>query len=381
MTKKLNIHIYPSTLSNESRIEKEVMSLIKLKIVDQIIVLGYNDGNLERETTFSESIKFIRINTLLSKSQLSFLRHLLFLEFSIRAFFFIFRAKVKIINCHSIHVLPIGILLRFLKKTKVIYDAHELETEVSGSKGIKKIFAKRVERFCIKYVDYTIVVNESIKQWYIKTYNIKKIDVIRNIPINNCTFNSKTDIFRSTFNIPEGDLVFIYQGLLSATRGVNIVIEAFEKNENSNKHIIFLGFGPLEGVIKELSITKKLIHFMPKVSPAEVPKYTSSADIGIHMILNTCLNHYYCLPNKLFEYYLNGLPVIVSGFPELEKIVKDNDIGWLIEPSVEGLLSVINNIDSSAILKKRDNIKRTNRKFDWIIEEKKYVSVYSSLSI
>jgi glycosyltransferase involved in cell wall biosynthesis len=288
---------------------------------------------------------------------------------------------VKIINCHSIHVLPIGILLRFLKKTKVIYDAHELETEVSGSKGIKKIFAKRVERFCIKYVDYTIVVNESIKQWYIKTYNIKKIDVIRNIPINNCTFNSKTDIFRSTFNIPEGDLVFIYQGLLSATRGVNIVIEAFEKNENSNKHIIFLGFGPLEGVIKELSITKKLIHFMPKVSPAEVPKYTSSADIGIHMILNTCLNHYYCLPNKLFEYYLNGLPVIVSGFPELEKIVKDNDIGWLIEPSVEGLLSVINNIDSSAILKKRDNIKRTNRKFDWIIEEKKYVSVYSSLSI
>ena len=58
----------------------------------------------------------------------------------------------------------------------------------------------------------------------------------------------------------------------------------------------------MKSEIQNLSQQTRNIHYHPMVDIDELQKYTSSADVGIHMILNTCLNHYYCLPNKLFEY-------------------------------------------------------------------------------
>ena len=44
---KLNIHIYPSNLTCETRIEKLAQSLIKKALFDQIIVIGTNEEKLK----------------------------------------------------------------------------------------------------------------------------------------------------------------------------------------------------------------------------------------------------------------------------------------------------------------------------------------------
>ncbi|GAG81943.1 unnamed protein product, partial [marine sediment metagenome] len=45
-----------------------------------------------------------------------------------------------IIHCHDLAPLPIAIALKLLsgRKIKVVYDAHEFETEVNELKGIRK---------------------------------------------------------------------------------------------------------------------------------------------------------------------------------------------------------------------------------------------------
>ena len=60
-------------------------------------------------------------------------------------------------------------------------------------------------------------------------------------------------------------------------------------------------------------------------------RYTISADVGIHAIKNSCLNHYYCMPNKLFEYAMAGLPVIVSNMKEMRDFVLLNQMGVVVE--------------------------------------------------
>ena len=40
--------------------------------------------------------------------------------------------KFEVIHCHDTLVLPIGYLLKKIKKSKLIYDAHELESNKKG---------------------------------------------------------------------------------------------------------------------------------------------------------------------------------------------------------------------------------------------------------
>jgi glycosyltransferase involved in cell wall biosynthesis len=370
-----NLHIYPSNLLNESRIEKEVGSLIKLKIVEKVVFIGLECNGKPTIERVYPGLIFIRIKLATKNSNIKLIRYLMFLEFFFKATILALKLNYEILNVHSLHVLPIGFIIKVFRRKKVVYDAHELETEVSGSKGIVRFISKVIERFCIKFVDYTIVVSQSICDWYKKEYKIKNIKVIKNVPnLNDIAFEKS--IFRGIYNIPNDHLIFIYQGLLSKTRGVNIILDAFVSLHNTNKHIVFLGTGPLE---KEIYLeTQKFnnIHLHPMVKSFELHKYTSGADVGIHMILNTCLNHYYCLPNKIFEYFLFGLPVIVSDFPEMKKLVIENGIGWCIKPEVKFLIDIIEKINFSNLQGFKENALINRKNFGWQIEELNYIEIY-----
>ena len=43
-------------------------------------------------------------------------------------FLIIFKIKPKIVHCHDTLVLPIGLVVSLIFKSKLIYDAHELES-------------------------------------------------------------------------------------------------------------------------------------------------------------------------------------------------------------------------------------------------------------
>ena len=57
---------------------------------------------------------------------------------------------------------------------------------------------------------------------------------------------------------------------------------------------------------------------------------SAGGDVGMCMIDNTCLNNYYALPNKLFEYIAAGVPVIVSDLPQMSAVVKQYQIGAVV---------------------------------------------------
>ena len=141
-----------------------------------------------------------------------------------------------------------------------------------------------------------------------------------------------------------------------------------------------MGYGQLEDEIKEHSMDYANIFFQEAVSPDKLLDYTSSADFGVATLQNTCLSYYYCLPNKIFEYIMANLPVIVSDLPEMRRIIEVNQVGIIAkENNVERLKEAIKEakgLDTTTFLK---NIKKVQEIYNWDNQEKILLSAYKNL--
>lgn len=375
----LNVHIYPAKFENESRILKITNFLVKNGIVENILVVGLISGAAGTyKEAIDESRDVLRVNTKFGDNQLLY-KLLSFVEWYVKVIVYLRCHVIGMVNCHSLSALPLSVFLKLWHNSILIYEPHELETETKGCTGLKKVLAKMVERIFIRYADKIIVVSDSIRDAYEKMYNLKSPPpVILNCP--NYIPQVRSNYFRDFFGIKPNAIIFLYQGALSVGRGVSTILKAFKKNTDPNKVIIFMGSGPLEGEIKEASENGEGIYFHPAVPSDVVLQYTSSADIGLHFIQNTCLNHYYCLPNKLFEYIMSGLPVVVSNMHDMSLFVKRTKTGIVaFDDTPEGVLAAINRLSLLDINSLKKNVIETAKKYCWKEQEKILAASYKNL--
>jgi glycosyltransferase involved in cell wall biosynthesis len=384
----VDLFLYPSYLINESRIYKMTKSLIKERISEKIHVVGVWKNGLASNEKIADEIEYFRLKTKIYK-YFPIGKTLIYRwEWYLKILIKYLNKNVRVIQCSSIEDLPIGIILKFLKKdVKVVYDAYELETEKTTLKGIRKIWYKIMERILIKYVDKVSLVSKSIVDWYIREYNIQdKVFLIRNIPYNYYLYNkesanSNKKILRQTFSIKDEDILFIYQGALIHGRSIMTLLEVFQQIQSQQKHIVFMGYGELENIIKSYASQSSNIHFHPAVPFEDIFDYTSDADIGLSIIENSNLNHYFCLPNKLFEYALNGVPVAVSPFPDLSRTILELKAGWRIKPDYQNIYNFVNEIGQEDVLKMKKLLSTKNFEIGWHIEENTLINMYKGLNL
>ncbi len=381
-----NLHIYPSPFKFESRILREAEVLLESGLVDKIIIASGWAKGLKKKEYVQDNIQIIRFKTL-SDHLIKYHKFFLagkYLELYIYITLFYFLKKIDIVNAHSLMVLPIAVLLkRFDKKRKLIYDAHELETERFGLKGKAQKYSKTLEKKLIRRCDRVIVVGNYIRKWYVKEYSLNENQIYTVRNFNNVDLEkttSKSNYLRKHFDLNPDDIIFIYQGLLSKGRGIDIYIEAF-KSVQSNFKLVLMGYGPLESEIKNICDSYSNIFFHQAVKPSEIINVTSSADIGLCLIENYCLSYYYSLPNKLFEYVNAGIPVIGSNFPEISELVATNGIGWVIDPGINQLIDVISSEKKlESRIEKKNNIGTFVKKFNWRIEQLELIKTYQNLA-
>ena len=371
----INLHIYLSNFTSETRIFKETTSISKFKLADKIIMIGVMTDNLPEFQKLDEVREIHRIRLFMSRFKKNKLIDVFkFIEFSVRVVLKYKKLKPTFVNLHSFAVLPLSFFFKN-KQNKVIYDTHELETEKARLGPRLKVISKKIERYLIRYVDTIVVVSDSIGDWYRNAYQ-KPVFLIRNIPNSSSIINNRDNVLRDFLNISDSDILFIYQGLISIDRGINVILEAF-KVLPTNKHIVFMGFGESVEEVKEISKSYKNIHFQGAVPYKEISRYTSGADVGLSLLQNNCLNHYYCLPNKLFEYILAGIPVIVSDFPDMKNIVLPNNFGWVTDPNVSSVIELINGITTEEVKRTQKNVQQNRTKYNWEQEEQFFPQIFN----
>lgn len=373
------MHIYPSSFKHESRILKETKSLADSGVVDKIFIAAIWESGVREHEQLDNKREVWRIP--LKTENLpegTIWKILKFIEWYLKIFFKFKKENIKIVNCHILSVLPLGILFKWFAKSKLVYDTHELETEVVGAVGIRKVISKVVERMLIHFADIIIVVSDSIAKWYKDQYKLKEVHIIRNVPYRQENKIEHSNILKEKFSIRDDEILFIFQGSFSEDRGIELLLNVFSKI-NKGKHIVFIGNGVLENVVKEYENNFSNIHHHPAVKPEEIAIYTKSADVGISLTENTCLNHYYSLPNKVFEYILSGLPLIVSDFPDMGEIVEENGCGWKVAVKENAIEEVINTITKDVIHDKREKVLSARKHFGWHLEEQILLGAYRKL--
>ena len=371
-----NLHISLTEFRNESRVLKETNSILNSNIASKVYIASLHSDDLEEEKIYKDNLILNRFK--LSSRKLSknlFVQVLKYFEFMYRVTFFYRKKDIKMINIHAIALLPFGVFLKYFYKSKLVYDTHELETETNGSKGLRKKLAKFIEKTLIKKCDLIFVVTENIADWYEKEYNIQRPVVVKNAPR---LFDMvKTNHFRENLGIKDNSIIVLYQGGLSKGRGVNLLLECFKQRDDDKVVIVFMGYGELEEDIKIASREKNNIFFYPAVAPEIVLDYTSSADIGISFIENISLSDYYCLPNKLFEYAMAGLPVIVSNLKEMSELVEYYDMGIVVkDDNIESINNSIDKILLSDVEQMKKNARKCAEENSWEVQEIKMINEY-----
>jgi len=286
---------------------------------------------------------------------------------------------------HDLHTVPTAYKTALRTNAKVVYDAHELYTEMSGLKPIERKLYTIIERKYAPKVNALITVNESIAVELVDRYKLnKKPSIIFNCPeVSNNIILTENDILREKLNISKDTKIVLYQGGYSINRGLFNLIDSAKFINNGV--IVFMGWGRIEEELREkvknLKLEDKVI-FTPGVPQNELLNHSKSAEVGVIPYQFVGLNNYYTSPNKLFEYINANVPIAGSNFPELKRVINKYDIGETFDPeSPKSIAQAINKIlDNSEYQKKlKENTKFAAADFTWEKEEKKLLKIYDIL--
>lgn len=352
--KKLILHITHSDIRVDSRILKELEAHRKLgdyKV--RAIGIDRAGGNPTSRAHSDIDIEIIKLLSNKTKWKPRALRHfLILLEFSLRVVRKAIRYSPDVIHCHDTVALPIGYIVKFLTGAKLVYDAHELESDKNGQTKFLSWATLAVEKICWHRVDLLVSVSPSILNWYDENLGEKKNVLVLNSPIvDSGASDSNVDklnnnYFHNHFGIPCESLVFIYLGILTKGRGIELILNAFS-NKTLDSHVVFMGSGDLSSEVEKRSIHNQNIHFHPPVKHDLVVSLTKCADVGLCFIENISLSDYYCLPNKLFEYAFSGIPVLASNFPDLKNYVDRYELGFCSDVNSESIFESIKKFENN----------------------------------
>lgn len=340
------MHLTHTDIKTDSRILKEMEALVKDGHNLSGIGIELEEGAVKSLVAFNAEIVGIKLRSRQLKRIPRTLRHFLSLcELMAKMLPRALRLKPDVVHCHDTLVLPLGFVVKIFTGAKLVYDAHELESDRNGLTKIQGKITLFVEKIIWPFVDALIVVSPSIKKWYIDNVGEKLSVVILNSPLFKIDNDFRDKYLHNKFNIPADCLIFIYIGILGRGRGLDYIINAFS-DKGIKSHIVFLGFGEYFECLHKLADSKNNFHLHEAVPHSQVVPIAKSADFGLCLIENVSLSDYLCLPNKLFEYCFAGTPVLASNFPDIKMIIDEYNVGECCELDINDIIKTIKKMES-----------------------------------
>lgn len=299
--------------------------------------------------------------------------------FNLRLFFFLLFNKADVLLSNDLDTLLANYLVSKIKGKRLVYDTHELFTEVPELTSRPKVRAiwLRIEKWIFPKLKTVYTVNKSIAEIYTKKYNIP-VKVIRNISPKWIVPVVKTKL---ELQLPEDKHIIILQGAgINIDRGAEEAVEAMKNIENAV--LIFVGDGDvipqLKTKVDDEGLDEK-VRFFGKKPYQELMQYTFHAAIGLTLDKDTNPNYKYSLPNKVFDYIHTNTVVVASNILEVANIVNKHKVGLIInEVSSEAISKAINTLltDKTHLKQLKLNCSIAADKENWENEVEVLKSIY-----
>ncbi len=303
--------------------------------------------------------------------------------------------KADLLTCHDLPALMIGYLSTLFRSKKnkplLVYDSHEFEIGRSGERSkLQKFLVTRTERFLIKRCALATMVNDSIADEVTAIHKLKERPaVVRNIPAympvdESVIAETRKELCKKA-GFADNAFIAMYHGGVVPNRGVETLMEVTALNSNIVSVVLGNGADAYMAELKKkaeaMGITDR-IYFHPAVPAEELWKYTGAADAGMVILKNVCINHFYSLPNKLFENIQSLTPVVGSFFPEISKIVKEYGIGLTCDPAdPQAMSDCLRQMRSDSELTKKfkSNLRIAKKELCWEKESARLEEAYKRI--
>lgn len=300
---------------------------------------------------------------------------LFYAAYNIRLFFYLMAVKFDVIVANDLDTLPSSFVAAKLKRKPLVYDSHELFTEVPELQNrpfVKSVWS-RFEKLLVPRVKHAYTVSQSVADHY-KDHIGVEFDVVRNV--GRFRYGHEFEHVKQ-----RDEKVILYQGAVNIGRGLDLIIRAMKELPRHKLWVI--GSGDVLEEMKELTVrcgVEEQVLFVGRVPFEKLWKYTSQADVGLSIEEDLGLNYRYALPNKIFDYIQARLPMIVSDLPEMRKVVSQYGLGLILEERTpEKLAELILTLDEEKTAQLKSKLELAARELCWQIEEEKLVHLYRKI--
>ncbi|HJT55534.1 MAG TPA: glycosyltransferase [Ktedonobacteraceae bacterium] len=308
---------------------------------------------------------------------------LLMLIYGTRA---LMNVAADIYHAHDDTALPACYFAARLRRKRLVFDAHELplvEPNITRW-GLLHALSTVLLKSMMSRCSGIITVSPPIIRELQRLYGGRKARLIRNIPAYQAPIAS--DRLQQYLELDADTRIALYQGNLDS-RGLHRLILA-ARFIDPGIVIVLMGQGAnrpdLEVLIAREGVSER-VKIIPAVPYAELLTWTASADIGLVVYSPSAAptmtpNIQMCLPNKLFEYLMAGLPVLASRLDAVADIITTYDVGCIVsslEPEEIGraMNRMLGNRDVLARMRNNANA-ATQRDLCWEKEGSRFIDFY-----
>jgi glycosyltransferase involved in cell wall biosynthesis len=284
--------------------------------------------------------------------------------------------------CHDLPTLPVGLALRRVFGSYVVFDCHDLWSDVNPvADDWERTLISRFERRLIPSADRTVTVSPPLAQHLERAYGVRDVVVSPNAePL-------VTGVEPASKRPTSLPVRFVFQGGAVPGRGLDVVLETWRRLDDE-RAVLYLRcpespyLADLRSRFSDL-LERGRVVVAPPVDSADLVAAAASADVGVVPYLADGLNHQFACPNKLSQYMQAGLAILGQRLDFVAEVIDRYRCGIVYDArSPESLFAAVTELvsDPSRVDRFKQNaFAAAHSEFNWDVQSTGYRELLTEL--
>jgi glycosyltransferase involved in cell wall biosynthesis len=237
------------------------------------------------------------------------------------------KIRADVYHFHDPELIPVGLVLKLLGR-RVIYDVHEDYQQQLLARPLPRVVKWPLSRLwwlfeksASRLFDHTIAADANIHD----KFRRPRVTTIGNY----CPRSFGEGIEVAT---PDGVFRIVYAGGVTADRGIARLIDALDHIQIPSLEFHVAGVCHEPELIRKMAEHPK-VTYHGKIGWNDIARYLANGSVGA-LMLQPVPAYRYCSGEgilKLYEYMAVGLPVLISDFPALSKLIDRLNAGIAVD--------------------------------------------------
>ncbi len=246
------------------------------------------------------------------------------------------KTRADIYHYHDPELIPVGFVLRWLFRRKVVYDVHEfIPGQIMGKQWLPR-WSRRVVALAYRMVEKLLTPGQ---QFVLANENCvpsypPSACLVRNYPLLRDPPKAANDDERFSRRPP----LLVYVGGVSEDRGALLYVDLVQGLAARGIDVRLMIIGPASASFgRRLTAhiadtdTASRVTLTGRLESAAAMAHAAEAAIGL-CLLKPSPNYTTCLATKIFEYMMVGTPVLASDFAHWQPYVLGEQAGRMADP-------------------------------------------------